>query len=142
GGETTITATWLARPVSVKVKVSGAADWSFSNHVIPALTKNGCNSGGCHGALAGKGGMKLSLRGYDPDTDFFVLTRQALARRVDLTRPADSLMLRKATRAMPHGGGRRFEDGSAFHSVIFDWIKAGAPGPTDSDTRLTGIEVF
>ena len=31
--------------------------------------------------------MKLSLRGFDPDADRFVLTRQALARRVDLTKP-------------------------------------------------------
>jgi len=29
-------------------------------------------------AAAGKGGLKLSLRGYDPDTDYAVLTRQAL----------------------------------------------------------------
>ena len=84
----------------------------FRNHVIPTLTKSGCNSGACHGALAGKGGMKLSLRGFDADTDHFVLTRQALGRRVDLSAPADSLMTRKATRAVPHGGGTRFGDDS------------------------------
>ena len=38
----------------------------------------GHDTGACHGALAGKGGLKLSLRGFDPDTDHFVLTRQAL----------------------------------------------------------------
>src|SRR5438874_1303084 len=52
--------------------------WSFRNHIIPTLTKIGCNSGACHGALAGKGGLKLSLRGYAPEIDHFVLTRQAL----------------------------------------------------------------
>ena len=51
---------------------------SFRNQVIPMMTKVGCNSGACHGALAGKGGFKLSLRGYDPATDHFVMTRQAL----------------------------------------------------------------
>src|SRR5215213_10078219 len=76
---------------------------TFSNHVVPILTRAGCNSGACHGALAGKGGLKLSLRGFDPETDWFVLTRQALGRRVDLTNPADSLMLRKAAKQMPHG---------------------------------------
>src|SRR5258708_1973132 len=78
---------------------------SFRNDIIPILTRLGCNSGACHGALAGKGGLKLSLRGYDPDTDHFVLTRQALSRRVDRTQPEKSLMLLKPTRTMPHGGG-------------------------------------
>jgi hypothetical protein len=141
-GEATITATASSQTVTVKVKVEPKADWSFRNHVIPTLTKNGCNSGGCHGALAGKGGLKLSLRGYDADSDYFVLTRQALARRVDFTAPADSLVLRKATRAMPHGGGKRFEDGSDFHALLLDWIKAGGPGPRESDANLLRIEAF
>ena len=141
-GEATITATALAQPVIVKVKVEPAGNWNFRNHVVPTFTKNGCNSGGCHGALAGKGGLKLSLRGYDHDSDFFVLTRQALARRVDLTAPADSLVLKKATRAMPHGGGKRFEEGSDFHALLLDWIKAGSPGPKDTDARIVRIEAF
>ena len=44
--------------------------WSFRNHVESVLAKTGCNSGACHGALAGKNGFKLSLRGYDPEGDF------------------------------------------------------------------------
>src|SRR5207244_4173360 len=42
-----------------------ATSWSFRNNVIPVLTKAGCNGGACHGALAGKGGLKLTLRGFD-----------------------------------------------------------------------------
>jgi hypothetical protein len=141
-GEATITATWLARPVAIKVKVEAGGDWNFRNHVVPTLTRTGCNSGGCHGALAGKGGLKLSLRGYDPDSDWFVLTRQASARRVDLTNPADSLLTKKATRTMPHGGARRFEDGSDFHSLLLDWMKSGAAGPAESDAKLLRIEAF
>src|SRR5436853_1909430 len=80
---------------------------NFRNEVMPILTRAGCNSGACHGALAGKGGLKLSLRGYDPDTDHFVLTRQASARRVDRSEPAKSLALLKPTRVLPHGGGTR-----------------------------------
>src|SRR5262245_17273154 len=57
-GEASITATVGGRSVAVKVTASAATDWSFRNHVVPALTRNGCNSGACHGALAGKGGLK------------------------------------------------------------------------------------
>src|SRR5438067_12840677 len=71
-GEATITATINGKNATAKVRVSGMgqpAGWSFRNHVIPTFTKIGCNSGACHGALAGKGGMKLSLRGYDPEAE-------------------------------------------------------------------------
>ena len=63
---------------------------SFRNHVVPVLTKAGCNSGPCHGAAAGKNGFKLTLRGYDPEVDYLTLTRQAGARRVNrsIRRPA------------------------------------------------------
>ena len=45
--------------------------------MMPVLTKMGCNSGACHGALAGKNGFKLTLRGYDPEVDYDTLTRQS-----------------------------------------------------------------
>lgn len=114
---------------------------SFRNQVLPILTKAGCNSGACHGALAGKGGFKLSLRGYDPITDHFVLTRQALGRRVDLVEPAQSLFLLKPTMTLPHGGGQRLDVGSRDYQLIAEWIAAGAPGPNDRDARITRLEV-
>src|SRR5437763_2622375 len=103
---------------------------SFCNHVIPVLTKVGCNSGACHGALAGKGGLKLSLRGYAPEADHFVLTWQAGGRRVNLLEPARSLMLRKPTLAVSHGGGLRVEVGSPEYDILSDWIASGCPAPS------------
>jgi len=114
---------------------------SFRHEVIPVLTRNGCNSGACHGALAGKGGLKLSLRGYDPETDHFVLTRQNLGRRVDRLEPAQSLLLRKPTLALPHGGGQKVEVGSSDYRVLADWIASGAPGPRADDPRIERLEV-
>src|SRR3954470_3781648 len=130
----------LALPLAVPAADAPAP--SFRNEVIPVLTRAGCNSGACHGALAGKGGLKLSLRGYDPAADHFVLTRQALARRVDLSRPENSLLLTKATRAIPHGGGRRFADDSPNYHMLRAWIESGALGPETDDTHITKFEVF
>src|SRR5258708_5742789 len=144
-GETTITATVEGRSATAKVKVAKTkepADESFRNHVIPMLTKIGCNSGACHGALAGKGGMKLSLRGYDPAADHFVFTRQALGRRVDDQEPEKSLMLLKPTKSLPHGGGKRFGTDSPDYRLLLDWIKEGAAAPADDDVRIQRIEVF
>lgn len=142
-GQATITA--IVGDQTVEVKVTATADttgYSFRNHVLPTLTRTGCNSGGCHGALAGKGGLKLSLRGFDPDADWFVLTRQALARRVDLGNPAESLLLKKPLRTVPHGGGTRIVDGDDYHTVLLNWIKAGAPGPKGMEAQLERIELF
>lgn len=113
----------------------------FRKHVLSVLTRAGCNSGACHGALAGKGGLKLSLRGYDPEADWFALTRQAQARRVDQNRPAESLLLQKAARRVPHGGGQRLTEGDRDYDLLLRWIAAGAPGPRADDPVLQRLEV-
>jgi Protein of unknown function (DUF1553)/Protein of unknown function (DUF1549) len=144
-GEAVITATYRDRQATAAVKVTRAkeaAPFSFTNDVIPLMTKAGCNSGACHGALAGKGGLKLSLRGYDPETDHFVLTRQALGRRIDRQEPAKSLFLLKPTTAVKHGGGLRVDADSDDYRLLADWIASGAPGPRADEPRIQRLEVF
>jgi hypothetical protein len=144
-GETTITATANGKSATAKVRVSKAKDATppnFRNEVMPILTRAGCNSGACHGALAGKGGLKLSLRGYDPETDHFVLTRQASARRVDRSEPAKSLLLLKPTRTLPHGGGTRIAASSWQYHVLHNWIAGGADGVSPTDANVSRIEVL
>lgn len=116
--------------------------WSFRNHVEAVFAKTGCNSGACHGALAGKGGFKLTLRGYDPVKDYHVITRQANGRRVELADPGRSLLLAKPSGAIPHRGGVRFEPDSLEYRVLAEWLSAGAPGPRDDDAKLERIEVL
>src|ERR1044071_3753533 len=72
-----------------------ADGWSFRNDVQPVLAKAGCSSGACHGAAAGQGGFKLSLRGYDNEGDWRTITRSALGRRLTLSDPGRSLILLK-----------------------------------------------
>ncbi|HTM48397.1 MAG TPA: DUF1549 domain-containing protein [Bryobacteraceae bacterium] len=144
-GTATITAQARGQSASATVRVKGAQaafTWSFRNHVIPLMTKMGCNSGACHGALAGKNGFKLTLRGYDPDVDYDTLTRQADGRRVSLSAPSESLFVLKPTLAVPHGGGKRFDTNSLEYRVLAEWIAAGAPPPSDKDPQVTGLEVY
>jgi hypothetical protein len=143
-GDAVITAkaNGVSSSAAVKVKGTRAFTWNFRNHVIPVLTKMGCNQGACHGALAGKGGFKLTLRGYDPEVDYDTLTRQSVGRRVSLAEPARSLMLLKPTFAVQHGGGKRFDTNSLEYRVISEWIAAGAPPPGAADAEVTGLEVY
>jgi hypothetical protein len=130
---------------SLKVTVVGFKqpfEWSFRNHVEPVLARQGCNSGACHGALAGKGGFRLSLRGYDPDRDYFTIVEQQQGRRVELADPAASLLLTKPTMAVPHRGGLRLKPESWHYRVIAEWIAAGAAGPSDNDASLLKLEIL
>jgi hypothetical protein len=129
--------------VHVTVKNSHAPfTWSFRNHVIPVMTKAGCNQGACHGALAGKNGFKLTLRGYDPDLDYDMLTRQSVGRRVSMTEPAASLILQKPTATISHGGGKRFATNSLEYRVIAEWIAAGTPPPSLKDKEVASLEIY
>jgi hypothetical protein len=114
---------------------------TFRNHVQPILAKSGCSTGACHGAAAGQGGFRLSLRGYDDEGDWLSLTRAAFGRRVNLAEPGRSLMLLKATSAVPHKGGERFKVESPEWRTLAEWIADGAPGPQAEDARIVRIEV-
>jgi hypothetical protein len=144
-GQSTITATIrrlrATAPLVVKDYPS-ATNWSFRNDVLPVMTKVGCNSGPCHGAAAGKNGFKLSLRGYDPITDYYTLTHQALARRTDRLEPARSLILLKPTLTISHGGGKRFDVGSPEYKVMAGWLAQGMPAPQESDAVVKEIQVL
>lgn len=114
---------------------------SFVNDVLPVLTRHGCNSGGCHGKLAGQNGFRLSLRGYAPEADHAALATEEYGRRIGGLDPAESLLLLKATGALPHGGGRLFAPSSAAARTLVDWIAAGAPGPVAGERRVVAVEV-
>lgn len=144
-GTATLTATVGDRTATATVAVKGFGrdePWSFRNHVLPVLTKAGCNQGACHGAAAGKNGLRLTLRGYGPEVDYDVLTRQALGRRIVPTAPAQSLMLLKPTGAVEHGGGVRFGVDSLEYRILAEWIAAGTPRPRDDEPEVVKVEAL
>ena len=144
-GTTTLRAMVDGRKLTARVTVKNAGTElapSFRNHVLAVFAKTGCNSGACHGALAGKGGFRLSLRGYDPGTDYQTIVTQARGRRIELADPGRSLILAKPTGALPHKGGLRFETDSHEYKVIADWIAGGAVPPADDDPTVELVEIL
>ncbi|MFQ5734510.1 MAG: DUF1549 and DUF1553 domain-containing protein, partial [Planctomycetaceae bacterium] len=113
----------------------------FANDVVPILTKQGCNSGACHGKAAGQNGFKLSLFGFEPAFDYAALTREARGRRVFAGNPDQSLLLLKATGRIPHGGGRRLKRNSKDYRLLRAWIRQGSQGPRRDDPILQRIEI-
>lgn len=99
---------------------------SFRNDVIPAFSQASCNMGACHGTPTGKGGFKLSLRGYLPDQDFTVLSREAGGRRINPLAADTSLILTKPLGEVPHEGGLRLYRNTKSYEFLRDWIAEGA----------------
>lgn len=125
----------LLTPAILSAKVS------FVRDVQPILNKVGCTQGTCHGAAKGKNGFKLSLRGYDPEFDYRALINDLSGRRFNRTDPARSLMLLKPTAQVPHGGGIRFEVGSAYYNTILQWISEGADFGDPVSATISKLEV-
>jgi hypothetical protein len=105
----------------------GDAGVSFRTQVIPALSRAGCNMGACHGTPTGKGGFRLSLRGYLPEQDHATIARESGGRRAQPLDPDASLLLQKPLGEVAHEGGVKLVRGSIEHRVIRDWIAAGMP---------------
>lgn len=143
GGETTLIITHGDEEVRVPVKVSGTGKPStnFTRDIIPILSKAGCNQGACHASQYGKGEFKLSLFGYAPEQDHPQFVRDWQQRRVSFVDPASSLILRKATLQVSHGGGRRFAVESFEYDQVLEWLRAGAPGTTKNDPAVVDMTV-
>jgi hypothetical protein len=114
---------------------------SFRNEVMAVLSKAGCNQGTCHGNQNGKNGFKLSLRGEDPALDLAALTRDTFGRRVNPQRPAESLILLKATTRVPHEGGKRFAVGSREYDLLLHWIAEGVRADSETTPVLRQLDV-
>ena len=98
----------------------------FDTQIVPILTRAGCNAGACHGAAAGRGGLKLSLFGADAASDFQAIVHQFEGRRINLVHPERSLLLRKATGEMEHGGEAALDFASPGFARFKAWIDQGA----------------
>jgi len=113
---------------------------SFSPDILSILTTKGCNGSGCHGSPAGQNGFKLSLFGYDAEADYQMIVKTHEGRRVNLQNPEESLILRKPSFAIPHGGGQVLPSDSEEYRTLLNWLKQGAQRST-SGARLTKLEL-
>jgi len=114
----------------------------FHTEVLAALTKSGCNMGACHGSPSGKGGFRLSLRGYDPELDLVTLRGEFFNRRSNILAPDESLLLRKPLMQVAHGGGRRLHLNDPSHLVLKQWIAEGMKTAPEGSPTLDRIELL
>ncbi|MCA9114389.1 MAG: Ig-like domain-containing protein, partial [Planctomycetaceae bacterium] len=143
-GEATITVTAAGHTRTVPVVVQNVVaepTVSYDQTVQPILSRHGCNMGACHSSQYGKGGFKLSVFSFQPSQDHEAIVRDRQQRRINFLEPENSLLLRKPTMEVPHGGSRRLRKGSVDYNALVSWITAGAPGPSSKSPKVVGIEV-
>ena len=93
-GHTEVTVSVGGRELLVPVDVSKQElpdRVSFNYGTLAVLSKQGCNSGACHGSPSGKGGFRLSLCAYDPALDIETLVARGLQSAHKLVRARKQL---------------------------------------------------
>jgi hypothetical protein len=144
-GAAKLTVTFASQSVEVPITVAQAAvdpPISFKLDVMPVFMKAGCNAGSCHGAARGKDGFRLSLFGFDPDGDYYRLTREQPERRLDLSIPSECLLIEKATGQVPHSGGSPTKKGDPYHATLLRWLESGAPADGGEVPTIETVELY
>lgn len=144
-GKTELLLEQSGQTIKVPVEITHFGDnlpINFPNQIVPIFTKLGCNAGGCHGKASGQNGFRLSLLGFEPDLDYQTLVKEGRGRRLFPASPDESLLLRKASGSMPHGGGKKMEKESDEYKAIRRWVAAGMPWGEEKDPKVTRISVY
>lgn len=157
-GSTTVQARVANRSATAGLTVQSLKTpppFSFQHDIGGILTKRGCNDSSCHAGVKGRGGFKLSLNALDPKEDYRWIVKGGIYQvmslesagpespRIDLSQPENSLLLRKPTLLLPHGGGERLTAGSSDYRTLLDWIQSGAPYERrDSEAEVERVTLF
>ncbi len=144
-GTGAVVAKWnglMAKAAVIATGTHQETSLSFVDDVVPVLSRLGCSQGTCHGAAQGKGGFRLSLRGYAPEIDIVSITRQLGGRRISREAPENSLFLRKPLLEVAHRGGKRLAKNTREYSILLGWLKEGTPGPTGKEAALAKLEIL
>lgn len=144
-GQCELEVTVASHKIVIPLLVDGfarPAPISFRTETVAALTRQGCNSGGCHGAPSGKGGFSLSLQAYDHALDEFSLTRSEEGRRINPIEPAQSLLLLKPTMVVAHRGGLQLHTTDYAYDVLLRWIAEGARVDEPKGQRCVQLELL
>jgi hypothetical protein len=134
-----------AHKVTLPIVVGGfdrPAPVSFRTETVAALTRQGCNSGACHGSPSGKGGFSLSLQAYDHALDERSLTRAEKGRRLNNIEPVRSLLLLKPTMTVQHGGGLQLKTTDYAYDVLRQWIAEGGGVDAADGNRCVQLELL
>jgi hypothetical protein len=116
-------------------------DLYFDSDIMPVLDRLGCSAVQCHGTSAGKGGLKFSLFGAQPQADYAALAKDP---KHPWVKPAgdSSIALVKALLEQPqHQAQWKLTAESPEICLLKTWAAQGAKWKNDSAPQLKSIEL-
>ena len=113
---------------------------NFQKHVVPLLSRLGCNGRACHGSFQGRGDFRLSLFGYDFVADYQELNDPE-SPRINIGEPLDSLIIVKPTDEDMHEGGKRYSQGGWEYRVLLNWVRGGESFAEENIAQLDHLEI-
>lgn len=143
-GKTEVVVHHAGKQVHVEVEVKGLnhpVPVAFDQQILPLLTKAGCNSGACHGKAEGQNGFKLSVFGFDAESDYQAVVFESRGRRVFPASPLNSLFLAKASGRIAHGGGKKISEGTPSYHRLARWLTEGMHFRNGHTSQVIAIEV-
>jgi len=143
-GKQTVAVVWEELSTTLDIDVTQTEmphPVSFRNETLAVLTKQGCNSGACHGKPNGRGALELSLNAFDPQLDERNLIRGSLVRFTDTLVPEASLLLKKPTLRVTHGGGKRLRDSDDTYALLRQWIAEGCQSDRTRAAACTKVTI-
>jgi hypothetical protein len=108
-----------------------AQEGPFGSGLYQVMEKASCRS--CHTADGVASGTRLQVPEPDSAPERVEAFGRSLVVLVDRASPDNSLLLKKPTNRVPHGGGERIKPGSPDEAVLKSWIARL--------TQLTGTEL-
>src|SRR6202167_4452993 len=110
----------LVSLLTVALPLARAQEPSFARSVYPILEQAGCAN--CHNS----NGVASATRLHFPEPGATAERLDALGKSlvilVDRDHPENSLLLRKPTKRVAHGGGERIKAGSPEEATLLSWI--------------------
>ena len=93
---------------------------SFADSVYPILEKAGCPA--CHNPNGVASATRLHFPEAGASPDQMEAFGKSLVILVDRNQPSNSLLLKKPTQRIAHGGGERIKIGSPEEAALLSWI--------------------
>ncbi len=103
----------------------------FGSGLFEVIEKAACRA--CHNPDGVASGTRLQLPDPGAAPDKVEAFGRSLVVLIDRAHPADSLLLKKPTNRVAHGGGERIKPGSPDEAILIAWI--------EKLTQLSGVEL-
>jgi hypothetical protein len=100
---------------------SPAQESSFARTLYPVLEKAACRS--CHSPDGVASATRLQFPEPGANTDQIEAFGRSLVALIDRKKPEESLLLKKPTNRVPHGGGERIKPGGEEEGILKGWVQ-------------------